>query len=174
MKQITIKWGMISGLIMVGIPMITYLLIGGGPETYRVGELIGYATIVLSLLLIFIAINEVRKLQPEQRIGFGKGLAIGLLVSAMAGSLFGIYNWIYISFLEPEFLDQYYNYYIDQLRESKQAEAEIEQQILGFEQQRAMFSNPLFQFVVMFFTVFAIGVIVSIFCAGVQSKIKST
>ena len=174
MKQITIKWGMISGLIMVGIPMITYLLIGGGPETYRVGELIGYATIVLSLLLIFIAINEVRKLQPEQRIGFGKGLAIGLLVSAMAGSLFGIYNWIYMSFLEPEFLDQYYNYYIDQLRESKQAEAEIEQQILGFEQQRAMFSNPLFQFVVMFFTVFAIGVIVSIFCAGVQSKIKST
>lgn len=172
MKQITIKWGMISGLIMVGVPMITYLLIGGGPETFRIGELIGYATIVLSLLLIFIAINEVRKLQDEQTIGFFKGLAVGLMISAIAGTLFGIYNWVYMSFLEPGFLDQYYDYYIEQLKASEPDPATLDSQIQSFEEQREMFANPFFQFVVMFFTVFAIGLIVSIFCAGIQSKVK--
>ncbi len=172
MKKITIKWGVISGLIIVGVPMITYLIIGGGPETYRIGELIGYATIVLSLLLIFIAINEVRKLQPEQTIGFGKGLLVGLMISGIAGTLFGLYNWVYMSFLEPEFLDQYYNYYIEQLKQTEQDQVVLDQQIQGFEQQKALFANPVFQFILMFFTVFAIGVIVSIFCAGVQSRVK--
>lgn len=173
MKQISLKWGMISGLIIVGIPLITYLIIGGGPETYRIGELIGYGTIVLSLLLIFVAINEFRKLQPDLRVGFGKGLLIGFLISAIAGSLFGLYNLIYMTYLEPEFLDQYYNYYIDQLRQSDQAPADIEAQIQGFEQQKEMFASPVFQFVLMFFTVFAIGIIVSIFCAGIQSRIRN-
>ncbi|WP_179957770.1 DUF4199 domain-containing protein [Exilibacterium tricleocarpae] len=173
MSQIAIKWGLIAGLVMVGVPLITYLLIGGGPETFAIGEIIGYATIILSLLLIFIAINEFRRLQPDQKVGFGRGLAIGLLISAIAGSLFGIYNWVYVEFLHPEFMDQYYDYYIEQVQQSGKPAAEIEQQIASFEQQKALFMNPVTQFLLMFLTVFVIGAVVSLFCAAVQSRMSA-
>ena len=172
-SQVAIKWGTIAGLLMVGVPLLTYLLIGGGPETFEVGEVIGYATIILSLLLIFMAINEFRRLQPDQRVGFAQGLAIGLLISAIAGSLFGVYNWVYVEFLQPDFLDQYYNHAIEQLRQSGQTEADIQRQIESFEREKALFMNPAIQFLLMFLTVFVIGLVVTLFCAAIQSRLPA-
>lgn len=171
MQKLSIKWGLIAGTIMVGIPFISYLLMGGGPETFKLGEIIGYATIICSLLLIYVAVNEYRLLQANQQISFVNGLAVGLLVSTLAATMFGIYNVIYVELLEPGFMDQYYNYYIEQISNSGKPQVEIDQQIQAFEQEKQMFMNVYLQFFLMFITVFVIGLIVSLFCAGVQSRL---
>jgi len=173
MQSVTLKWGTISGVIIFGIPLLTYFVFGGGSENYGIGEIIGYSAIVLSLLMIFAAINEYRKLQPNQRVSFGKGLLIGLLISAIAGTMFGVYNWIYVTFLDPGFMDEYYGYYIEQIRGSGKTAAEIEQAIQSYEAGKAFFASPVVQFATYFFTVFGIGLIISLFSAGVQSKLKS-
>lgn len=172
MQKLSIKWGLICGTFMVGIPFISYLLMGGGPETFKIGEIIGYATIILALLLIFLALNEYRQLQADQKISFIRGLCIGLLISAIAGALFGIYNVIYVEILEPEFMDQYYSYYLEQLANSSASPAEIARKTQAFEQEKAMFMNIYLQFFIMFLTVFVIGTIVSLFCAAIQCRIK--
>ena len=174
MQNVTLKWGTISGVIIFGLPMLTYFVFGGGSENYTIGEIIGYSAIVLSLLMIFAAINEYRKMQADQRVSFGKGLLIGLLISAIAGTMFGVYNWIYVTFLNPDFMDEYYSYYIDQVRNSGKPAAEIEQAIQGYEAEKAFFMSPTVQFATYFFTVFAVGLIISLFSAGIQSRLKQS
>lgn len=173
MQRITIKWGFISGALMVGIPLATYLLIGGGPETFKISEIIGYATIILSLLLIFIAINNYRLLQEDNRVSFGKGFLLGLSISAIAGLMFGIYNWVFVEFMQPDFMDQYYDYYIEQIKQSGKPEAQVTEEVMAFEREKAMFMNTSLQFLIMFLTVFIIGGIVSIFSAAIQSRIQT-
>jgi hypothetical protein len=170
MQKLSLKWGLIAGLIMVGIPYTSYLLMGGGPETFKLGEIIGYATIICSLLLIYVAINEYRLILANQQISFIQGLSVGLMVTGLAALMFGIYNVIYVEFLEPGFMDQYYNYYIEQISNSGQPQLEIDRQIKAFEEEKQMFMNIYLQFFIMFITVFVIGLLVSVFCAALQSR----
>ncbi|TQV81433.1 DUF4199 domain-containing protein [Aliikangiella coralliicola] len=173
MQQKILKYGLISGGVIVLIPVLGSMIIGTGPESYRMGEIIGYSTMILSLLVIFMAVNEYKKNHPDESISAKQIMLIGCGVSAIAGLMFGIYNWIYVTFLVPDFMDQYFNYYIETIRNGGGTQQEIDTQIADLQQQKEMFMNPLVSFFVMFVTVFAIGFIISIVSALAQSsKVK--
>ncbi|MCW8880634.1 MAG: DUF4199 domain-containing protein [Kangiellaceae bacterium] len=170
MQQNILKYGLISGSIIVLIPVISGWIMGTEPETFRMGEIIGYSTMILSLLLIFLAVNEYKKNNPGSFLSFGKVLLIGLGISAIAGVMFGIYNWIYVTFLEPEFMDQYFNYYIENIRNSGASQADIDSQIAKLEQEKEIFMNPFVSFMAMFVSVFGIGLNISLVSAFSQSS----
>lgn len=169
MKASIVKYGFFSGVVVVLIPLIGHWVLGTDPDNYRMGEVIGYSAIVLSMLLIFIAVNEYKKSSPAQLIGFGNIFLIGLGISCIAGVMFGIYNWVFVTYLSPEFMDQYFAYYIENIKNSGAPPSEITQQITQLETEKEFFMNPLVSSAVMFFTVFGIGFIVSIISALSQS-----
>ena len=169
MQQNILKYGLISGSIIVLIPVISGWIIGTDPETFRMGEIIGYSTMLLSLLMIFLAVNEYKKNNPDLPLTFAKALLIGLGISAIAGIMFGVYNWVYVTFLEPEFMDQYFNYYIENIRNSGASQSDIDSQIAKLEEEKAFFMNPFVSFFAMFITVFGIGLIISLVSAFSQS-----
>ena len=173
MKKNILKYGLISGAVIVLIPVISELFIGTGPESYRMGEIIGYSTMILSLLVIFMAVNEYKKRHPNAPVNGRQILLIGCGISAIAGAMFGLYNWVYVTYLQPDFVDQYFNYYIENIRNSGITQQEIDAQIAELEQQKEMFTNPVVNFAAMFVTVFAIGLIISIVSAFAQSSKKS-
>ena len=74
---------------------------------------------------------------------------------------FGLYNVIYILWLDPQFLDKYYAYEVNQARASVPA-AELNERLKEIQDMREMFASPAVQFIVMFFSVFVIGLIVTI------------
>lgn len=172
MKSLIIKYGVIAGLIIVAIPSIGTLMMGTGPETYQTGEIIGYSTMILSLLLIFLAVREFKQ-HTTQPVCFAKILKIGLGVTVIASLMFGLYNVIYATYIEPEFMDNYFNYYIENIRQSGQSEDVIAAQITQLEKDKAFFMNPLVNFSAMFFSVFIVGLIISIVSAISQSDKKS-
>ncbi len=162
MRHSILKFGLISGSIIVGIPLLSGLVIGYGPETFKTGEIIGYSTMILSMLIIFIAVKEYQKAHRSEVVGFLKILSIGAGISTIAGLMFGIYNVIYVEFIDPEFMQQYYQYYIEGIKSSGAAAAEIERQISQLEREKDMFMNPIVNFFAMFVTVFMIGLSVSV------------
>ncbi len=162
MKNNILKFGLISGSIIVGIPTLTGLIIGYGPETFKTGEIIGYSTMILSMLIIFLAAREYQNSHPQESIGFMKIFGIGAGISAIAGLMFGLYNLIYVEYIAPDFMQQYYQYYIEGIKNSGASAAEIAQQISQLESEKEMFMNPMVNFSVMFATVFLIGLVVSI------------
>ncbi len=175
MNKYIIKYGIIAGAVVVLISVISGWFLGQDPENFRMGEIIGYSTMVLSLLLIFLAVNEYKQKNPHTQLSFGQAFIIGIGISAIAGIIFGIYNWVYVSYLAPDFMDNYFNYYIENIKNSGEPQAQIEAQIAKLNEEKAFFMNPLVSFVAMFMSVFGIGLIISLVSAAAQrSKTDST
>ena len=168
MQTNIIKYGLIAGGVIVLIPVITGWLIGYGPETFKIGEIVGYSTIVLSLLLIFLAVNEYQKSNPDMVVSFGKIFFIGLGISGIAGIMFGIYNLVYVYYIAPDFMEQYFGYYIENIRNSGAPAEQVSAEIAKLEQEKEIFMNPVVNFLVMFATVFMIGIVVSLVSGLVQ------
>ena len=172
MSQKVLKYGLISGSFIVLIPVISGWIIGTDPETFRMGEIIGYSTMVLSLLLIFWAVKEYKATRPAESLTFTQIFLIGAGISAIAGMMFGIYNWVYVTYISPDFMDQYFNYYIDNIRNSGASTAEIDAKITKLNEEKALFMNPFVSFFAMFITVFMIGIVISI-VSGLSQSTKS-
>lgn len=168
MQNNIIKYGLIAGGVIVLIPVVAGLIMGYEPDTFKMGEIIGYSTMILSLLLIFLAVNDYQKTHPDEVVTFGKILLIGLGISAIAGIMFGIYNVVHVLYIDPEFMEKYYSYYVDQIRNSGAPAAEIDQKIAQLESEKDLFMSPTINFFLMFITVFVIGVVVSLVSAFFQ------
>lgn len=169
--KIHLSYALIAAGILVLVNLLSLLTLGTRPENFDAAEVLGYLGILLSLSVIYVAVDRQRQSMIQARIPFKEAFLIGFWICLLAGVLFGIYNIIYVEFIAPDFMESYYGYYIDQVRQSGLSAAEIDQHIAQLESEKAMFMNPLLQFSVMFFTYFAIGVVVSMFVAGVQSKL---
>lgn len=172
MKNTIFKYGILAAAILLTIPLISNLFMGSNPDNYTMGEVVGYSSMILSLLLIFVAQNEYRKNSPEGKIAFGKGLLMGLAISALASFGFAIYNWVYIEFINPDFIEQYYSYYVESIKNSGQEAAVIQEKISQLEGEKAFFTSPMVQFAVMYLTVFAVGIVVSLITAAISSNLK--
>lgn len=162
MKNHIFKFGLIAGTVIVAIPVISGFIIGYGPDSFKMGEIIGYSTMILSLLVIFLASKEYQKQHPTEEVGFARIFTLGVGISAIAGLMFGIYNVVYVTYISPEFMQQYYEYYLQGIRDSGAAAEEITAQIAKIESEKAMFMNPMVNFLLMFVTVFFIGLVISI------------
>ena len=124
-------------------------------------EVAGDLSILLAMIFIFFGIRHFRDQVNGGYLSFGQGLKIGVLIVLIPAVAFGLFDILYTEVLNPTWKDDYYSKYIDDLRKSVAAD-KLEAAIKKAEKEKEMFSNPLFQFLLMGGTVFIIGFIVSI------------
>ena len=162
MKQIVLKNGLWSSLVVMG-PGIAMLVIAGVPQPgdYALGEVVGYASIVLAMVFVVLGIRQYRDQVNEGVLSFPDALKVGSLITFVPSLLFGIYNLIYVEIIDPEFMEKYYQYQLDQQKASLSPQ-EYEVYFQQMEAEKAMFTNHFTQFVLMFLTVFVIGFIVTV------------
>ena len=170
MKRTVLRYGAIGSLILIGVNVIL-LIILGIPESgdYPYGEVIGYATIIVSLFPVFFAIRYYRDEHASGRLSFWKGLGVGSGVSILPSAAFAVYNWIYVTWLDPDFNEKYFAYAIEKAR-LEMSPAEFEAYSAQMQSQAALFADPWFITFVMFATVFLIGVVITIISALVLQK----
>ncbi len=162
MKNVLIRYGLISALILIGINVIFLLALGiPGPEDYKLGEIIGYSAIFVALVPVFFGIKHYRDEINGGVLSFWKGIGVGLAIAMVPSAAFAIYNLLYVKVIDPEFSEKYMQYTLDSARADMSA-AEFESYAAQLETQSAMLTDPLVQTVVMFLTVFLIGVVVAI------------
>lgn len=169
MLRFILRFGLVSGLLMVGLFILSWVVVGNNPDNYSISEVIGYSTMVLCLSLIFMATHRHRQAQPASAgYSYGRGLVLGLGVTAIASVLFGLYSAVLMTVVEPEFADQYYQHYIEQVRQdTTMTPAQQEAHIAQMNADREMFSNPVMQFLVMSLTVFPVGLLISLVSAAI-------
>lgn len=170
MKKTALRYGLLSGLTIFVLFFIS-LLVQGENRDYGVSEIIGYTIIVLCMLFVFLGIKHYRDKENSGNLSFGRGLKLGLLIVLIPAIVFGLYSVIYALYIEPGFTEKYYAAEIARLKESLPP-ADFEKQKATMESQKEMFTNPLFNFLVMFLTVFVIGVIVSVISSLVLRREK--
>jgi hypothetical protein len=110
MKKSILKYGYISSLIVVGVPVITSMILGFGAESFGKGEIIGYASMVVAMGTVYFAMRHYRDEVNQGDMSFEQGLKIGSLISVMAGLAFAAYNLVFVVWIMPDFNEQYFAY----------------------------------------------------------------
>ena len=173
MKNLVLRYGFYATLIAVGIQIILYFLIDfKAKENFDLGEILGYSTILLSMIFVFLGIKKHRDENNDGVISFWEALKVGVLIVLIPSIAFGLYNWFYVEVMDPEFMDNYFKYQMEKMQASMSA-SEFETKKAEMEAQKDMFQNPLLGSVVMFMTVFVIGFIVSLISSMVLKRGKN-
>lgn len=162
MNNVFLRFGLISTLILIGINALTLLVLGvPGPEDYKLGEIIGYSTIIVALVPVFFGIKQYRDEIGGGVLSFWKGTGVGLAIATVPSVAFAIYNLFYVKVIDPEFSEKYMQYSLDSAQAEMSA-AEFESYAAQLESQSAMLTDPLVQTILMFLTVFLIGILFAI------------
>lgn len=159
MRKIVLRYGSYGAITICVLFLAAWFLADG--QSYTVQESIGYAVMILSLSFVFFGIKQFRDTENSGKISFKKALTLGVLISLIVAAVFGILDVIYVEFLNPDFMEEYYARSIEQMRTSM-PEAEFKVKLAEMEAQKSTFSNPLFTFFIMGMTVFVIGFIISL------------
>jgi preprotein translocase subunit YajC len=158
MKKIIKKYGILAALICVGIPVLSSLIIGGESESYGIGEIVGYSSIVVAMSLVYFAMRNYRDKENNGQINFVEGMKIGSMISAIGGIAFAIYNLVFVTVIDPDFNEKYFAHQMDLERGSEEFQKEF----------AALMESGGFMYtiaggtVLMFFTVFLIGFVISV------------
>lgn len=158
MKSTILRYGAYGAAAICVLFLLSWFL--GSSLDFGTQEIIGYASMVLSLTTVFFGIRHFRDRQNSGTLSLGEGLKIGLGISLITALAFGVLDMAYM-WMNPGFTDTYYDTILTQLQ-AELSPAEFEQRKAELESQRALFSNPLMSFLLMAFTVFLIGIIMTV------------
>jgi hypothetical protein len=159
MANVIGRFGLIYILILAICFFLSFIILEDSPDNYKIGEIVGYSIMLLASITIFFAIKEFKEKHNNGQLGFIQGLKIGTLVSIMGGVGFGVYNWIYLNWLNPNFTTEYMAYSEQQIKSSGLPEKEINTQLAELAQYSDLFQSDLFNVLLMFTTVFIIGLL---------------
>ncbi len=164
-----IFYGLYAGLTMILLSVISNLVMPITMENYSTAEALGYLAILIGFLFVFFGLRAIRsKLGGE--MGFMTALQYGLGISLIAAVMFAVYTSVVIRVLYPDFTEVAEQYYTQQINES---DLSAEQKAVEIEQMQTMMANSdnfWFQAVIMFVTVLAVGLVVSLLAAALVTR----
>lgn len=170
MKRIAMRNGLLAGGILVVMMALSMILLNQESLGFKQAEILGYATMLLAFSLIFFGVRQYSREQGG--ISFGQAFKLGLVITLIASALY-VVGWIVLSnTIATDFGDQYYDYFIEQMKASGKPQAEIEEAISNYERNKEMYQNPLVQAGVSFLEIFPIGLLVSLLTALVLRRKK--
>lgn len=165
MQATAIRFGLFGAFVLIVINLFTEAVLGSDPENFQIGEVIGYAAIVLSMSLIYFSIRRCRDRIYGGAIGFGRAIVVGLATDLVASVLYGAFMIYYFKSWSPQFLGEYLEYYRGRIRDSGLPAEEIARQLSDLDGSVDFLLDPYLQAGVMFATVFVIGAFISLVSA---------
>lgn len=159
MKDTILKYGGYGALAICILFLLAWY--AGSGLSFGAQEVIGYTSMVLALTFVYFGIRHYREIHNNGALTLGQGLRIGLGITAITALAFGLLDVVYVTWLNPEFMDTYYTTILAQMQ-AELPEAEFLQQKAEMEAQKALFTSPVVNFLLMSFTVFLIGLVITL------------
>ena len=169
MKTTIQRYGLYGAITICVLFVVSWTLLKN--LDYSTQEILGYASILISLSFVFFGIKHFRDQVNNGALPIGKALIIGLAISFITAMAFGILDVVYIKYINPNFTEDYYARSIETLRDTLPA-AEFEIKKAELESEKDLFMNPFVSFILMSMTVFVIGFIVSLISALLLQRKK--
>jgi hypothetical protein len=160
MKKVVLRFSFYSLIVMVGLFVITMAI--GKSISFQIQEIAGFVGIILAQLFVYFGIRQYRDQVNNGNLSFGKGLQVGLLIVLIPALLFGLVDVLYSTVINPGFYDEYCGSMLVKMKATMPAAAYEKQAAIMRDQMTAFKNNPFLQFVAMFFTVFPIGMIITV------------
>ena len=133
---------------------------------------VGYATIVLSFLLIYFGVRSYRDNVGKGTVGFRRALAVGSLIGLIA-SLCYVATWevMYFKFM-PDFLTRYGAHELQKARAEGASEAALAQKKIELDKFEKMYQNPAINAAYTILEPLPVALVMALISAGVLSRKK--
>ena len=168
MRKIVLTFGLIAGAILSAMMIVSIRFkdaIG-----FDRAEVIGYTSMVLAFLLIFFGIRSYRDNVAGGTVRFGRALAVGALIAAVASVCY-VATWevIYFNFA-PDYVAKYQAHIIDSERAEGKTEEQLARKKAQLEQYAELYRNPAINAGITFLEPMPVALIVALVSAGVLSR----
>lgn len=164
LKSILI-YGVVAGVI-VGVPMIIGNVLMDGHLPMAVSMAVGYATMLVALSTVFLAIKRQRDVAGGGVIRFWPALGMGLAISLIAG-VFYVGTWeLTQQITGMNFTADYAQAMIAEKQAAGASAAEIEAMRAQMADFAVQYANPLYRLPMTFAEIFPVGVLVSVVSAA--------
>ena len=171
MTNSIVRFGLLYGAALgIGF-FVSHLILGTDPNNFSSGEIVGYSVMIISSIAVIFGIKEYKDQHNNGQLRFLVGLGIGLGITTIASTLFAIYNWVYLEFINPDFTTVYLEYSEQQILNSGLSADVIEAQLAELAYFGDMMSSNYLQSMLMFVTVFIIGLLFSLVSAALMKKL---
>ena len=172
MKNIIIKYGLISGVI-VTLFMVTATVLWYNDPSIKIGEVIGYSGMLIAFIFIFIGIKNYRDKQNNGVISFGEAFKIGLFISLIA-SCFYVGTWLieYYVFM-PDFMDKFINLAVENAKAKGLSPAEIAAKTEEMMSYKEWYKNPILVILLSFMEVLPVGLLVTLISSLILKRKKA-
>jgi len=168
MRKIVLTYGLIAGAVLALVMIVEFAFpnrIG-----FHSGAIVGYTSMVIAFLMVYFGVRAYRDNVAGGRIGFGRALMVGLLITAVACVCY-VGTWEVIFYkVTPDFADKYAAYAVDKVRHSGATEAQIAAKVKEMAQFKEMYKNPLVNVALTFLEPLPVGIVFTLVTAGVLSR----
>ncbi len=170
MKKTVLTFGLIAGAILSAMMLVTLPFMDA--IGFDRGEIIGYTSMVVAFLLIFFGVRSYRDNVAGGTVRFGRALAVGALIAAVA-SLCYVATWEVIYFkLAPDFVTKYQAHVLEEARAEGQNEEAIARKKAQMDEFAELYRNPAINAAITFVEPLPVALIVALVSAGVLSRRK--
>lgn len=172
MKKIIYQFGLIAGLVVSAMLILSTNIFSGVEDfNYDLGQLIGYASMLVAFSTIFVGVKRHRDHNLGGIITFQKALAIGLAITLIASALYVI-TWMVISggVNAEALMDTYFQQAIEQANNSGKSAEAIKAEVDKLNRMRENYGNPFIKIMITLSEIFPVGLVVSIISAFILRK----
>jgi hypothetical protein len=155
------RYGLIYAAVNSGIVL---LMFGLGLDTNDSAQkATGLAATAASIIITYFLIRDFRDKENNGFLTVGQGLGAGFKMSALAGAIIAVFNWIYYKIINPGFLNYARLKQEEELAESGLSDAQIEQSMAMAEKFTGPGVYALMSFFGAILIVFVFSLIISAF-----------
>lgn len=167
MHKTAFRHGLLAAFILIIVVSILYFAFS--PQFLMdLGDVFGYATMVIAMLMVYFGIKRYRDKELNGQITFSRAFGLGVYIAVIGSFIYGIFEGIF--YAASDFKEVYLEFYTNKITNSGQSQEVIQKQLQDMQKQFAIWDSPYAMGLLMFFTVFVIGVIVALASAAILRK----
>jgi hypothetical protein len=170
MRKIILIHGLIAGTIVAGFMFASLPFWDNGTLTFDNGELVGYASMVLSLSVVFFGIKKCRDDILEGTITFWQAFKVGILITLIASVIYALAWEVAYHTFAADFTEKMSQHYLEKATREARSEEELKQTIEQTENFSQWYKNPLLRFGITLTEILPVGIIITLISAGLLRK----
>jgi hypothetical protein len=169
MKKIIFTCGIIGGIISISWCIFSMQVF---KTNMSMNERLffGYAAMILAFSLIFVGVKNFRDNYNGGIISFSKAIKIGLLITAVASTVYVVVWLVDYYFFIPDYMDKYAAAMLADLKANHASQAVIDKQMAEAAGYAKMYKNPLFNALLTYTEIVPVGVVVSLIAALILKR----
>jgi hypothetical protein len=173
MKKVVLTFGLIAGAIIAVLVWVIAWLCDRDMLSIDRAEIVGYASMLIALTMIFFGIKSYRDTYSGGSVSFLKSVQVGLLISLIAGLMYYASAMVH-NIANPGFDDRFAAKYkqntVGKMMAKGAATEDIDKATAEIDQMMVMIQNPLIYFVVAMIEILPVCIIVTLISAALLRR----